>query len=58
MAQVLNAQAKYDEGIALLEQVQAIPDVNPVVKQFAGNERVKAIMARQKVKAAEAPKPQ
>lgn len=58
MAQVLNAQAKYDDSIALLEQVQAIPDVNPVVKQVAGNERVKAIMARQKVKAAEAPKPQ
>ena len=59
MAQVYSADKKYDEAIALLEKVQAIPDVNPIVKQVAGNERVKAIMARQKAKAAEtAPKPQ
>ena len=42
----------------MLDKVQAIPDVNPIVKQVAGNERVKAIMAKQKAKAAEAPKPQ
>ncbi len=58
IGQVLSAQAKYDEAIAIFEQAQAIPDVNPVVKQVAGNERVKAMMARQKAKAAEAPKPQ
>ena len=58
IAQVYTAQGKYDDSIAMLEKVQAIPDVNPVVRQVAGNERVKAIMARQKVKAAEAPKPQ
>ena len=58
IAQVLTAQGKYDDSIAMLEKVQAIPDVNPIVKQVAGNERVKAIMARQKVKAAEPAKPQ
>ena len=58
IAQVLTAKGQFDDSIAMLEKVQAIPDVNPVVKQVAGNERVKAIMARQKAKAAEAPKPQ
>ena len=58
LAQVLTVQGKFDDSIAMLEKVQAFPDVNPVVKQVAGNERVKAIMARQKAKAAEAPKPQ
>ena len=58
IAQVYTAQGKFDESIAMLEQVQAFPEVNPIVKQVAGQERVKAIMARQKAKAAEAPKPQ
>jgi hypothetical protein len=61
IAQVYFMQGKYDESIALLNEVQAIPDVNPVVKQVAGNEKVKAIVAKNKKPApaaTEAPKPQ
>lgn len=59
MAQVYNSQGKYDDAIGLLEKVQAIPDANPVVKQVASQERVKAIMAKAKApKPAEATKPQ
>jgi tetratricopeptide (TPR) repeat protein len=59
IAQVYNSQSKYDQSIALLDQVLAMPDVNPVVKQVAGQERGKAILAKTKMpKPAEAPKPQ
>jgi tetratricopeptide (TPR) repeat protein len=40
-------QAKrYDEAIAILDKVMAMPDVNPVVKQFAQAERVRAVQAK------------
>jgi hypothetical protein len=60
IAQVYTMQGKYDESIALLNEVQAIPDVNPVVKQVAGQEKVKAVMAKARAPkpATEAPKPQ
>lgn len=58
LGQAFTGMKKYDEAIAMFEQAQAFPDVNPVVKQVASNEKVKAMMARQKAKAAEAPKPQ
>jgi hypothetical protein len=60
IAQVYNMQGKYDDAITLLDQVQAFPDVNPVVKQVAGQEKVKAVMAKAKAPkpAVEAPKPQ
>ncbi len=59
IAQVYNSQSKYDQAIAMLDQVQAMPDVNPVVKQVAGQEKVKAVVAKAKMpKPAEAPKPQ
>ena len=58
IAQVYNSQSKYDQAIAMLDQVQAMPDVNPVVKQVAGQEKVKAVVAKSKMpKPAEAPKP-
>jgi tetratricopeptide (TPR) repeat protein len=60
IAQVYNLEGKYDDAIALLDQVQAVPDVNPIVKQVAGQEKVKAVMAKAKAPkpAVEAPKPQ
>ncbi len=59
IAQLYSAQGKYDDAIGLLEKVQAIPDANPIVKQVASQERVKAIMAKAKApKPAEAAKPQ
>ena len=59
LAQVYNSQGKYDDAISMLDKVQAIPDVNPIVKQVAGQEKVKAVVAKAKApKPAEAPKPQ
>ncbi|HEY3743639.1 MAG TPA: tetratricopeptide repeat protein [Bryobacteraceae bacterium] len=60
IGQVYVLAGKYDEAIAILDQAQAFPDVNPVVKQVAAQEKVKAIMAKNKTpKPAPAPpKPQ
>jgi tetratricopeptide (TPR) repeat protein len=60
IAQVYNSQSKYDDAIATLDQVAAMPDVNPIVKQVAGQEKVKAVVAKAKMPkpAVEAPKPQ
>jgi len=58
IAQVYNAQNKYDQAIAIVDQIQTMPDVNPIVKQVAGQEKMKAVVAKAKMpKPAEAPKP-
>ncbi len=41
-----NSAGKYDEAIATLDKVINIPDVNPAVKQFAQNEKAKAVKAK------------
>lgn len=37
---------RYDEAIAILDKVMAMTDVNPVVKQYAQAERVRAVQAK------------
>lgn len=63
IGQVYFLLKNYDQSIAMLDQVINLPDVNPVVKQYAGREKVKAVMEKSKqpkpaAPAAEAPKPQ
>jgi tetratricopeptide (TPR) repeat protein len=41
-----NQAKRYDEAIAILDQVMAAPDVHPQVRQIAQAERVRAIQAK------------
>ena len=43
-------QGKFDEAIATLDKVIADPNSQPVVKQFATNEKTKATNAKNAVK--------
>jgi tetratricopeptide (TPR) repeat protein len=43
-------QGKYDEAIATLDKVLADPNSQPVVKQYATNEKTKAMNAKNAVK--------
>ena len=59
LGQVYNLQGKSDQALAILDQVLAMPDLHPAVKQVAGQEKVKAAMAKAKApKPVEATKPQ
>lgn len=49
IGQVYIMAGKYDDAIAILDQAQAVPDVNPIVKQVAAQEKVKAIVAKSKM---------
>jgi tetratricopeptide (TPR) repeat protein len=53
MAQVYNSEQKWDDALAMLDKVLAIPDLHPTIKQVAGQEKVKAAVGK-----AKAPKPQ
>ena len=53
-----NTAGKFDDSIAMLDKVIAIPDVHPQIKQVAANEKVKAVMNKKKASpAAAAPAP-
>ncbi len=41
-----NQSGKYDDAVAILDKVMAMPDANPRIKQFAQAERVRAIQAK------------
>jgi len=42
----LSAGGKYDEAVAVLEKVMAMPDLHPAIKQVAQAERARAIGAK------------
>lgn len=46
LASAYDQAGKYDEGLAILAKVLAMPDVNPVVKQFAQSEKTRAEQAK------------
>lgn len=48
LASALVDAGKYDESIAVVDQVNAMPDVPPQVKSIAGQTKMKAAMAKQK----------
>jgi predicted negative regulator of RcsB-dependent stress response len=48
LASVLADSGKYDEAIAVVDQINAMPDVPPQVKSIAGQTKMKAAMAKQK----------
>jgi tetratricopeptide (TPR) repeat protein len=51
MVRLANAQAKagnYDEAIATLDKVAAMPEVPPAVKQIATKEKERAVQAKAK----------
>ena len=52
---VYNAAGKYDDAIAILDKAMASPDAVAQIKQVAGNEKVKALMAKKKAAPAAAP---
>jgi Tfp pilus assembly protein PilF len=46
LAAAYDQAGKQDEGIAELDKVLALPNLNPVIKQFASAERARALMAK------------
>jgi tetratricopeptide (TPR) repeat protein len=59
LGSVYNGMGKWDDALAILDKANAVPDVNPAVKQYVAGERVKALMGKKKAEAAApaAPKP-
>lgn len=48
LSQALNADAKYDEALAILEPMLADQNLNPAYRQFAGQEKLKAVTGKAK----------
>jgi tetratricopeptide (TPR) repeat protein len=48
LAGAYDQAGKPDEGIAMLDKVLAMPNLNPVIKQFATAERARAVAAKNK----------
>ena len=48
MAAALNLSGKYDEAIAVVDPLLKETDINPAVRQFAAQEKVKAVTAKMK----------
>lgn len=46
LATAYNQAQNYDEAIKLLDPILADPNTNPAVKQFAGNEKVRAVTGK------------
>lgn len=46
LAAAYDQAGKQDDGIAMLDKVLAMPQLNPVIKQFASSERARALMAK------------
>lgn len=42
LAAALNGASKWDESLAVLDKLLAMPDLNPAIRQFAGQEKLKA----------------
>lgn len=55
LASALNNGQKWDDALALLEKIKDNPDANEVIKRVASQERVKAVMGKQKAGAAAPP---
>jgi hypothetical protein len=51
LAQSYIALSKWDDALALLDKIKDDPNAHPTVKQIASQERVKAILAKQKAAA-------
>lgn len=43
LAAAYNEAGKYDEAIALIDQVTADPELHPTIRKFAGQEKMKAV---------------
>jgi tetratricopeptide (TPR) repeat protein len=50
LAMANTAAGKFDDSISLLDKLLATPDLDPRIKQVAGQEKVKAAMAKAKAK--------
>jgi tetratricopeptide (TPR) repeat protein len=50
LAMADTAAGKYDDSIAILDPLLAATDIDPIIKKFAGQEKVKAVMAKAKAK--------
>lgn len=46
LAQCYNLAGKYDDAVALLDKVMAMPNLHPQIRQFAQAERVRALQAK------------
>jgi hypothetical protein len=55
LASALNNGQKWDDALALLEKIKDNPDANEVIKRVASQERVKAVIGKQKAGAAAPP---